>query len=109
MSHQLRLIATTAAAAGFRLAGLTPLEVADPQEGEQRLNELLQDPRTGVILIEDTVHRALPAQLRRRLSGRALPMIVPFPAPRWARPVEDREAFIAQLLQQAIGYRVRLG
>jgi vacuolar-type H+-ATPase subunit F/Vma7 len=109
VSYQVRLIASTASASGFRLAGLAPLEIADPQEGEQRLNELLQDPRTGVILIEDAVHRALPAPLKRQLAARALPMIVPFPAPRWARPPEDREAFIAQLLQQAIGYRVRLG
>ncbi len=109
MSYQVRLIASTATAAGFRLAGLAPLEVANPQEGEQRLGELLQDRSTGVILVEDSIHRALPAPLRRQLAGRALPMIVPFPSPRWSRPAEDREAFIVELLQQAIGYRVRLG
>lgn len=109
MSYQVRLIASTPAAAGFRLAGLAPLEVADAPEGEQRLSELLQDRTTGVILIEDTLYRALPAARRRQLAGRALPMIVPYPSPRWSAPPEDREAFIAELLRQAIGYRVRLG
>jgi hypothetical protein len=36
-------------------------------------------------------------------------MVVPFPAPLWAPPAPGPEAFIAELLRQAIGYRVRLG
>jgi hypothetical protein len=36
-------------------------------------------------------------------------MVVPFPGPTWVAPPEGPEAFIAELLRQAIGYRVRLG
>jgi hypothetical protein len=34
-------------------------------------------------------------------------MVVPFPSPSWTAPAEGPEAYIAELLRQAIGYRVR--
>jgi hypothetical protein len=34
---------------------------------------------------------------------------VPFPGPAWGPPREGAEAYIAELLRRAIGYRVRLG
>jgi V/A-type H+-transporting ATPase subunit F len=109
VSHEVRMIASPASATGFRLAGLVPLEAADGEAAARALSDLLIDPKIGVVLVEDRLHRALPDPVRRQLAARALPMVVPYPAPRWARPVEDREAFIAELLQRAIGYRVKLG
>ena len=109
MSSGVRVLCRPAVAAGFRLAGLQPVEVVNPAEGARRLRTLLEDPEVGVILVEDQIHSALPDPIRRELSRRALPMVVPFPGPTWVTPPEGPEAFIAELLRQAIGYHVRLG
>jgi V/A-type H+-transporting ATPase subunit F len=108
VKYGVKVLCRTPAAAGFRLAGLRPVEADAASEAVRRLQELLGQGDTGVILIEESLYDALPEPLHRMLAGRALPMIVPFPGPRWAATPERREAFIAQLLQQAIGYRVRL-
>ena len=41
-----------------------------------------------------------------RLDREALPVIAPVPAPRWDERSEA-EAYILEILRQAIGYRVR--
>jgi hypothetical protein len=35
-------------------------------------------------------------------------MVVPFPAPTWTERAAGPEAYILEILRQAIGYRVRL-
>jgi vacuolar-type H+-ATPase subunit F/Vma7 len=98
-----------AIAAGFRLAGLTPLEADDAEEGSRKLTALVDAGEVGVVLVEESFYAALPAITRARLARRAIPIVVPFPGPSWVAPREGAEAFIAELLRQAIGYRVRLG
>lgn len=109
MSHLVRVLARPAAAAGFRLAGLSPIVVENEGESSARLALLLDDPGVGVILMEQGLYDAMPASARRAISARPLPLVVPFPPPAWAAPAEGPEAFIAELLRQAIGYRVKLG
>ena len=75
---------------------------------ELRLRELGRQPDTGVLLVEERLHEALPVELRRRLARRPLPMVVPFPGPAWAERPEGAEAYVIELLRQVIGYRVRL-
>jgi vacuolar-type H+-ATPase subunit F/Vma7 len=98
-----------AAAAGFRLAGLEVTEAADAGEGRERLTRVLGDEEVGVLLVQEDYHAALPEGVRRTLTQRALPLVVPFAAPRWQAPEDEATAFVAELLRQAIGYRVRLG
>jgi len=109
MSYGLRVLCRPAVAAGFRLAGLAPVETDTVADGIRRFRAMLDESGLGVILIEDAIHAALPDAMRRELSRRALPMVVPFPGPAWTAAPEGPEAFIAELLRQAIGYRVRLG
>ena len=109
MRNLVRILCRPAVAGGFRLAGLEPAEAADCEEGGRRLALLLEDEEAGVILVQDDFYAALPDAARRGLARRALPLLVPFPAPSWTRAPEGPEAFIAELLRQAIGYRVRLG
>jgi vacuolar-type H+-ATPase subunit F/Vma7 len=109
MSGRVRVLCRPAVAAGFRLAGLRPDLAEDAAEGAVRLATLLEDPAVGVVLVQEDFHSALAETHRRLLSRRALPMVVPFPAPSAARAAPAPDAFIAELLRQAIGYRVRLG
>lgn len=109
MKPRVRVLCRPAIAAGFRLAGLRPETASDPTEGARRLRSMLDEEDAGVILTEEDFHAALPDAERRALSRRPLPIVVPFPLPRWAPAAEAPEAFIAELLRRAVGYRVRLG
>jgi hypothetical protein len=45
---------------------------------------------------------------RAEMAKRAVPIIIPFPAPAWEEAAPEPAAYILALLQRAIGYRVRL-
>jgi vacuolar-type H+-ATPase subunit F/Vma7 len=109
VKHRVRVLCRPAIAAGFRLAGLRPETASDPTEGARRLAAMLDEEDAGVILTEEDFHAALPEAERRALSRRPVPIVVPFPLPRWAPAAAAPEAFIAELLRRAVGYRVRLG
>ena len=107
MKVQLRVLAQRGTAAGFALAGIPTVESATPAAGVEQLTGMIDDPTVGVVLLEESVHRAVPEDLKRRLARQALPIVVPFPAPIWQEgPVVDQ--YIVELLRQVIGYRVRL-
>lgn len=108
MSLRVGAICTPSVAPGLRLAGIATLEAGTAPEAAARIASLCDDADVGVVLLEAGLHDALPAPLRRELARRTLPLVVPFPAPRWTA-VPEAELFIAELLRQAIGYRVRLG
>jgi len=109
MSDTVRVLCRPAIAAGFRLAGLRPDLAEDPAEGVGRLAALLENPEAGVVLVQEDFYSALPEAQRRTLSRRPLPLVVPFPAPAATLGIRAPDTFIAELLRQAIGYRVRIG
>jgi vacuolar-type H+-ATPase subunit F/Vma7 len=94
-------------AAGLRLAGVDAMEVDRVEAGVRWLNEAINQRSEKVLLVQESIHEALPTEVRARLARRPLPMIVSFPDPRW-EPVAEPEAYIIELLRRAIGYRVRL-
>jgi len=108
MPHTVTVVCRPEIAAGFALAGLRPVEVETPEECAAQLRDLLARPESGVVLIEDTYYERLPDELRRKVSRRPLPLVVPFPGPTWEEEPEGAEAYIVELLRQVIGYRVRL-
>jgi vacuolar-type H+-ATPase subunit F/Vma7 len=108
MSYGVSVLCRPEVGAGFRLAGLRPQEFVDVTDGVAGLRALLQDPASGVVLVEESLYNALPDDLRGELARRPLPMVVPFPGPQWAERREAAEAYIIELLRQVIGYRVRL-
>jgi vacuolar-type H+-ATPase subunit F/Vma7 len=95
-------------AAGFALAGLQPVEVADGSEATRRMSALLADAGLGIILVESGLYEALDDEVRRRISSHVLPLVIPFPGPAWAERAATVDAYIVELLRRAIGYQVRL-
>ena len=107
----MRVLCRPEVAAGFALAGLRAVPATTTAAAALRLRELMREPDTGVVLVEERLHDALPVEVRRRLARRPLPMVVPFPGPAWAERAEGAEgaeAYVIELLRQVIGYRVRL-
>jgi vacuolar-type H+-ATPase subunit F/Vma7 len=108
VKRTIRVLCRPPLAAGFALAGLHAASVAGGAEAAERVRAIARDPDVGVLLVEDTLHDALPPELRRQLARRPLPMVVPFPGPTWAERAAAAEAYVVELLRQVIGYRVRV-
>lgn len=108
MKGAVRAIARAELAAALRLTGIPTEEVATVDEGAARLAEVARDPRLTVLLADDAILDRLPDETRRRLHRADQPVIVSVPTTRWAERREGAEAFVLDILQRAIGYRVRL-
>jgi vacuolar-type H+-ATPase subunit F/Vma7 len=105
---RIAVLASPATAGGWRLAGLDVGEAETASAGAAALEALLDAPDVGVVLVEQPLYDALDADARTALSRRPLPMVVPYPAPAPLPGAAGADAVIAELLRQAIGYRVRL-
>lgn len=109
MAKGVVVVGRPAVSAGFALAGLATREVEDAAAGARVLSDMLADPTLGVVLVEDEVYAALDPAAAREIARRSLPLVVPFPGPSFRPATSGPEAFVVELLRQAIGYRVRLG
>jgi len=105
---QIRVLSRPELTAGFTLAGIPAVDAESVASAVARFRDILEDPTIGVVLIEETFHQQLPDDLRRQLSRRPLPMVVPFPGLAWEAAPGAAESYIVELLRQVIGYRVRL-
>ncbi|MCZ7664739.1 MAG: hypothetical protein M5U22_18265 [Thermoleophilia bacterium] len=108
MRHGVRVVCRPEVAAGFALAGMHVLEADSIDRGVRAIVELGGRPEVGVILAQEEFYEGLPEEVRRDLGRRPLPMVVPFPGPTWQGRLAGPEAYIVEILRQAIGYRVRL-
>lgn len=105
---RVRVLASPATAAGYRLAGLTVDEVAGRADAGDRLSAAAGDSTVGIILVEQRLLDAVPPAVRRAVDRRPLPIVVPIPEPNFTRAPSEAEGYIVELLRRAIGYRVRL-
>lgn len=93
------------AAHGFALAGVKQL-VRTPQALDATLVELMGDPATGVIIVDERLV-AGPTQQRIEDIERRWPgLVVVLPAP--GKPQRPEEDYVLRLIRRAIGYQVRL-
>jgi vacuolar-type H+-ATPase subunit F/Vma7 len=101
-----RVIMRPAFASGFELAGLAVERATDGHAAADVVARWAGDADVGVVLVDGELYTELPSALLRRLDRQAVPVIVAVPAPRWDER-SDAEAYILEILRQAIGYRVR--
>jgi vacuolar-type H+-ATPase subunit F/Vma7 len=107
MRYTVRGVAGQPLALGLRLAGLRTVAV-DATGAAQEVAGLVRSPNTGVVLLQADYFDALPEELRSLLRRHATPVLLLVPPPVWEAPLSEAEAYILDLLQRAIGYRVRL-
>jgi vacuolar-type H+-ATPase subunit F/Vma7 len=103
---KVRVVSRQALASGFALAGLAVVPARDAAEAADAVARCAADADVGVVLLDDALYASVPREVRARWDRRALPIVVPVPAPAWDRP-GAAEAYILDILRQAIGYRVR--
>lgn len=106
VTRLVRVLCTPAVAPGFELASLTP-RVAEPAGADAALHETAAEPNAGVLLVQSDLYDAASRPVLRRMEREPIPILLPFPGPRWKeRP--SPEEYVVELLRRAIGYRVRL-
>jgi vacuolar-type H+-ATPase subunit F/Vma7 len=107
MDLSVRVVCRPELAAGFELAGLRADTAVDAASARARLATLAADPAVGIVLVDERLHRALPAEVVQRLERQDRPLVTTFPGPRLAA-AEAAEEAVLEILRRAIGYRVRL-
>ena len=107
MALNVRIVCRPETAPGFELAGARVDRVADEFAARSRLAAYVDDPTVAIVLIEEALHRTLPADYLQRLERQPRPIVATFPGPRFDA-VGAAEQALLDILQRAIGYRVRL-
>jgi V/A-type H+-transporting ATPase subunit F len=95
-------------ALGFRLAGAAVEEIAAGEESAV-MRRLLEDPRLGVLVVEEDVLRATPGRVLARSRRRGLPVVLQLALPRRWGDAGRGSAYVAELIRRAVGYGVKLG
>lgn len=103
--HAVRVICLPELAAGFLLAGLPVMEAADAEHARRAIEDATRAD-AGVLLVQEDLI-ADDAEMQPH-DAQALPLVVPFPGPSAAQARGGAEAYVSEILRQAIGYRVRL-
>jgi vacuolar-type H+-ATPase subunit F/Vma7 len=107
MDLSVRVVCRPEIATGFELAGLRADTAGDGVAARALLVSLADDPGVGIVLLEERLHRALPADFAQRLERQPRPLVTPFPSPSFKAGIAADEALL-EILRRAIGYRVRL-
>jgi vacuolar-type H+-ATPase subunit F/Vma7 len=94
-------------AAGLELAGLTVTRIDVPHSAAEAIRQAAASADAGIVLVDEALYHALPRELLSHIDLAALPIVAPIPAPQ-SEGDGDAEAYILDILRQAIGYRVRL-
>lgn len=104
---QLVVLATPGTSAGFALAGVPVVEVADGSDALKEVTRLIDGAEAEVVIIEEPLFQEIPSEARRGFGRLTQPVIIPVPGPDWGEESKAHE-YIVDILRRAIGYRVRL-
>lgn len=94
------------ASPGFALAGVTHY-TASSDEAEQLLKKVIEDPDTGVAVIDERLASAIDDDRFREVEMRWSGILLVLPSP-VAGGEQMEEDYIERLVRRAIGYHVRL-
>lgn len=90
---------------GFSLAGVSQL-AGEVGEAENMLKTAMDEPDTGLIIIDERLIRGMAEERLREIEKRWSGILLVLPSPR--KPVAEMEDYAARLIRRAIGYHVRL-
>jgi V/A-type H+-transporting ATPase subunit F len=93
---------------GFRLAGVDVFEVETPAEATREVSRLLEDPKTGILAINEAFFMGLDERIQKRIESTYRPIVVSLPIKEKLGAVGERRAFLARLVHRAVGFDVTL-
>ncbi len=99
--ESIAVIADSATATGFRLAGIErTFALSKQEEAEGKLSELLSDSSYGIIIVAERLLENCDWRLKKRVEATAKPIVVPIPDAQG--PIEQEES-LAMLIKRALG------
>lgn len=105
--YRLTIVTRPGAGLGFRLAGATVEEV-DEAHGARRIAALVREPGLGILAVDETLLRQVPAAALERAGRDGVPIVLPFTLPaRWEEQA-GADAYVAALIRRAIGYHIKI-
>ncbi len=87
---------------GFSLVGVDGMATEDPDAAVRKLNDLLQDPSVGIVLVTASIARSVRTALERLQASATLPIIIEVPD-RLARP---EKAPLRDMVRRALGVSI---
>jgi V/A-type H+/Na+-transporting ATPase subunit F len=100
---QIRVIGHPDAVLGFALAGVPGTPVHTEAEAQKALDEVLQLPEAGIVLVTKDISRLLQDRMEALKLRSSLPLIVEIPSPEGA---PEGEPSLGELVLRAIGIRL---
>lgn len=93
---------------GFRLAGVD-VEVIDRDEDvTERLNRLLDDDDSGIIVVNERMLGHIDGRTQRKIDSVYRPLVISVPLKEQLEMGEDHRAHLARLIRRAIGFDITL-
>ncbi len=90
---------------GFKLTGVSHY-VAGEEDAESMIRKIVQEPDTGLLVIDEQLIKALPEDKLKEIEKSWRGVLVVLPSPE--RPEAGIEDYAVRLIRRAIGYHVRL-
>jgi vacuolar-type H+-ATPase subunit F/Vma7 len=104
MSERIAVIGDRALAAGFRLAGLYYVQVAEKgREFEDKLKEAINDPKFGIVIVNESYLPGLDWRLKKKIDNLAHPVVVGV-ADISGESAEGED--LSELIKKALGFDV---
>ncbi|MBI1919934.1 MAG: ATPase [Geobacter sp.] len=90
---------------GFSLSGVIQQTVS-PEQALETLKTVLDDPETGVVIIDERLLGGIGEERFREMERRWYGVLLILPAPE--KLAAEGEDYLQRLIRRAIGYHVRL-
>ena len=104
MSERIAVLGDSALATGFRLAGLAYVHVvARGQEFEDKLREVIADPKFGIVVVNETYLTDIDWRLRKKVDSISHPVVIGV-ADIEGKSVEGED--LSELIKKALGFDV---
>ncbi len=93
---------------GFRLAGVTVIEVDSKESAREQVRLLLDDENSGIIALNESFYAALDEKTLERIDSIYRPIVIPLPVKETVELVGERRAYLARLIHRAVGFDITL-
>lgn len=93
---------------GFRLAGVDVLEAETVEQAKMQITELLDNPDSGIIGVNESFYMALDEKTLERIESVYRPIVIPLPIKETLEGIGERKAYLSRLIHRAIGIDITL-
>ena len=96
------IIGNAEAVLGFSLAGVQGQVAENADEVNQALDEALENPQVGIILVTEDVAKLAPVRMDQLRMRSTVPLVVEIPGPQGPSPDQPS---LSEVVQRAVGVK----